>query len=433
MDSLEIDIETFSSNDLVKGGVYKYVEADDFEILLFGYSVDGSEVEVIDLVQGEKIPDDVLSAITDKSITKWAHNSNFERICLSEYLRRNYPERFVGYGSEDDTVGKYLDPVSWKCSMIWAAYMGLPLSLKDVGAVLQLGEQKLDEGKSLIRYFCLPCKPTKANGGRTRNLPHHAPDKWESFKKYNKRDVEVEIGIMKKLANFPVPDFVWDEYHLDQQINDRGIEIDMILAENAVRFDELAKTELKEAVQEITQLENPNSVVQMKEWLAENGLEVDSLGKKAVTEMLGNAPPKLAKVLTIRQQLSKSSVKKYQAMVTAACKDNRARGMFRFYGANRTGRFCLAEGSMIRVLTTSGNDTEKPIEEVNTEDMVWDGEQWVNHEGVVYSGDKPVMTWDGVTATPEHMVYVSKNIKMSLGEAMERGLTLWKGNIQYTE
>ncbi|MBR1445149.1 MAG: DNA polymerase [Firmicutes bacterium] len=339
MDSIEIDIETFSSNDLVKGGVYKYVEADDFEILLFGYSVDGSEVEVIDLAQGEKIPDDVLSAITDKSVTKWAHNALFERICLSEYLRRNYPERFVGYGSKDDTVGKYLDPVSWKCSMIWAAYMGLPLSLKDVGAVLRLGEQKLDEGKSLIRYFCMSCKPTKANGGRTRNLPHHAPDKWESFKKYNKRDVEVEIGIMKKLANFPVPDFVWDEYHLDQKINDRGIEIDMILAENAVRFDELAKTELKEAVQEITQLENPNSVVQMKEWLAENGLEVNSLDKKAVAEMLENAPPKLAKVLAVRQQLSKSSVKKYQAMVTAACKDNRARGMFQFYGANRSGRF----------------------------------------------------------------------------------------------
>ena len=245
MKSLELDIETFSSNDLIKGGVYKYVEAEDFEILLFGYSVDGSEVEVVDLARGEKIPDDVLSAITDKSVTKWAHNALFERICMSEYLRRNYPERFVGYGSEDDTVGKYLDPVSWKCSMIWAAYMGLPLSLKNLGAVLKLNEQKLDEGKNLIRYFCLPCKPTKANGGRTRNLPHHALDKWALFKEYNKRDVEVEMNIQQKLPNFSVPDFVWDEYHLDQQINDRGIAIDLILAENAVRFDELAKTELK--------------------------------------------------------------------------------------------------------------------------------------------------------------------------------------------
>ena len=339
MNSLELDIETFSSNDLIKGGVYKYVEAEDFEILLFGYSVDGEEVQVIDLAQGEKIPDDVLSAITDKSVTKWAHNALFERICMSEYLRRNYPERFIGYGSEDDTVGKYLDPVSWKCSMIWAAYMGLPLSLKDVGTVLQLSEQKLDEGKNLIRYFCLPCKPTKANGGRTRNLPHHAPDKWALFKEYNKRDVEVEMNIQQKLANFPVPDFVWDEYHLDQQINDRGIAIDLILAENAVRFDELAKTELKEAVQEITQLENPNSVIQMREWLCRYGLETDSLDKKAVTEMLKTAPPKLAKVLTIRQQLSKSSVKKYQAMQNTACKDGRARGMFQFYGANRSGRF----------------------------------------------------------------------------------------------
>lgn len=326
MKNLSIDIETYSSTDLSKCGVYKYAEADDFEVLLFGYAVDGGEVQVVDLAQGEIIPKEILNALTDDSVTKWAFNANFERVCLS---------RFLGY-----PTGEYLSPYSWKCSMVWSAYMGLPLlSLKGVGAVLRLDEQKLDEGKNLIRYFCVPCKPTKVNGGRTRNLPCYGFEKWELFKAYNKRDVEVEINIQKKLSKFPVPDFVWDEYHLDQEINDRGIALDMALVNNAVKFDELTKTELKSTMQEITQLENPNSVIQMKAWLAENGLETDSLGKDAVKALLKTAPPKLTKVLELRQQLAKSSVKKYQTMQNAVCLDNRARGMFQFYGANRSGRF----------------------------------------------------------------------------------------------
>lgn len=339
MKNLSIDIETYSSTDLSKCGVYKYTENLDFEILLFGYSVDGGEVQVVDLAQGEKIPAEIINALTNDNITKWAFNANFERVCLSAYLRKYYPPVFASYSIDEDAVRNYLDPFAWKCSMVWSAYMGLPLSLKGVGAVLKLDEQKLDEGKSLIRYFCVPCKPTKANGGRTRNLPCHSPEKWEMFKAYNKRDVEVELSIQRKLKNFPVPDFVWDEYHLDQEINDRGIALDMKVVKNAIRFDKLTRAELTKTMQEITQLENPNSILQMREWLAQNGLETDSLGKDAVKALLKTAPPKLAKVLELRQQLAKSSVKKYQAMLNAVCKDNRARGMFQFYGANRSGRF----------------------------------------------------------------------------------------------
>ncbi len=338
MKNLSIDIETYSSTDLSKCGVYKYSEAVDFEILLFGYSVDGGEVHVVDLAQGEKIPTEIINALADDTVTKWAFNANFERVCLS---------RLLGY-----PTGEYLSTYSWKCSMVWSAYMGLPLSLKGVGAVLRLDEQKLDEGKALIRYFCVPCKPTKVNGGRTRNLPCHSFEKWELFKAYNKRDVEVEMNIQKKLRNFPVPNFVWDEYHLDQEINDRGIALDMALVNNAVKFDELTKAELTSTMQEITQLENPNSVIQMKVWLAENGLETDSLGKDAVKELLKTAPPKLAKVLELRQQTAKSSIKKYQAMQNAACEDNRARGMFQFYGANRTGRF---SGRLIQLQNLTKN------------------------------------------------------------------------------
>ena len=352
MKSISIDIETFSSKDLSKCGVYKYAQAPDFDILLFGYSVDGGEVQVVDLARGGEIPLEIIQALTDNKVTKWAFNANFERICLSVWLDRNYQKYFESYSINEDTVGDYLDPSSWKCTMIWSAYMGLPLSLKSVGAVLGLEEQKLDEGKALIRYFCVPCKPTKTNGGRTRNLPRHNPEKWELFKAYNKRDVEVEMNIQKKLSKFPVPDFVWEEYHLDQEINDRGIALDMDLVNNAVKFDELTKTELTGLMREITQLENPNSVQQMKEWLCENGLEADSLGKDAVKELLKTAPPKLARVLELRQQTAKSSIKKYQAMQNAACADNRARGMFQFYGANRTGRF---SGRLIQLQNLTKN------------------------------------------------------------------------------
>ena len=343
---ISIDLETFSDVDLQKCGVYKYVQSPNFEILLFGYSVDGGEVEVVDLACGEQIPMEIIEALTDDTVTKWAFNAAFERVCLSSYLRRNYPQYFQSYSINEDTVGDYLDPTSWKCSCVWSAYMGLPLSLAGAGAVLGLEEQKLKEGKDLIRYFCVPCKPTKVNGGRTRNLPEHDTEKWTLFKFYNKRDVEVEMSIQEKMKKYPVPDFVWEEYHLDQEINDRGIALDMAVVENAIAFDEKSKTELAEKMQELTNLDNPNSVMQMKLWLADNGLEMESLGKKAVAQAVKTAPAELAEVLVLRQQLSKSSVKKYQAMQNAVCVDSRARGMFRFYGANRSGRWA---GRMIQL------------------------------------------------------------------------------------
>lgn len=339
IETLSIDLETFSSVDLSKCGVYKYAESEDFEILLFGVSANGNEPVVYDLAQGETIPIEIIKALVDDTVTKWAFNASFERVCLSIWLARYYPQYFKSYSIDEDTVGAYLDPSSWKCSMVWSAYMGLPLSLAGVGAVLGLEEQKLKEGKDLIKYFCVPCKPTKINGGRTRNLPNHNSEKWELFKAYNKRDVEVEMSIQKKLYKFPVPAFVWEEYHLDQEINDRGIALDMAVVENAIAFDERSKAELTNRMKNITELDNPNSVVQMKKWLADNGLELDSLGKKEVAQAVKSVPKELAEVLILRQQLSKSSVKKYQAMKNAACKDERARGMYQFYGANRTGRF----------------------------------------------------------------------------------------------
>ena len=325
MQTLSIDLETYSDQPLAKTGVYRYVESPNFEILLFAYSVDGGPVQQIDLACGEKIPSEILSALEDETVTKWAFNANFERICLS---------RFLGY-----PTGDYLEPDSWKCSMVWAAYMGLPLSLEGVGAVLGLEKQKLAEGKDLIKYFCQPCAPTKSNGQRTRNLPEHAPDKWQAFKRYNIRDVETEMSIQARLSKYPVPDSVWEEYHLDQEINDRGVGLDMELVRQAIQMDGRSRSELTQAMKELTSLDNPNSVQQMKQWLADNGMETDTLGKKAVAELLKTAPPQLQKVLTLRQQLAKSSVKKYQAMETAVCADNRARGMFQFYGANRTGRW----------------------------------------------------------------------------------------------
>lgn len=280
---------------------------------------------MIDLACGEKIPAEIVSALEDETVEKWAYNAQFERICLSRYL-----------GLPD---GEYLDPLSWKCSMVWAAYLGLPQSLENVGAVLGLEKQKLSEGKDLIRYFCVPCKPTKTNGGRTRNLPEHDREKWGRFKAYNLRDVEVEMQIQQRLSKFPVPDFVWEEYWQDQEINDRGIGVDMEMVEQSIQMDERSKSRLSDAMKKLTELENPNSVQQMKQWLSENGMETDSLDKKAVAELLKTAPEPLAEALVLRQQLAKSSVKKYTAMRNAVCRDSRARGMFRFYGGNRTGRF----------------------------------------------------------------------------------------------
>ena len=319
MESINIDIESFSSVDLSKCGVYRYASSPDFDILLFGYSVDGGDVHVVDLCQGEEIPADIVAALSDDSVIKWSYNNNFERVCLSNYF------------------GTWFEPENWRCTMVWAAYLGLPRSLEDVGAVLGLEKQKLSEGKELIRYFCVPCKQTKANGGRTRNLPEHDREKWERFKAYNLRDVEAEM--QQRLAKFPVPDFVWEEYRQDQEINDRGIGVDMDMVRNAIAIDGRSKAELSAAMKELTGLENPNSVQQMKQWLSENGVETDSLDKKAVAELMKDAEEPLRKVLALRQQLAKSSVKKYQAMENAVCADSRAHGMFAFYGANRTGRF----------------------------------------------------------------------------------------------
>ena len=505
------DIETFSSVDISKSGVYRYCESPDFEILLFACSVDGKPVQVYDLACGEKVPDEILKALTDEKVIKHSFNASFERICLSRYLGLS--------------PGTYLSPEGWHCDMVWAATLGLPQSLEGVGAVLGLEKQKLSEGKDLIRYFCKPCTPTQSNGGRTRNLPHHAPDKWSLFKSYNLRDVETEMEIQKRLSKFPVPDFVWEEYIIDQQINDRGVLVDMELVNQAIAMDHRSREELTKAMKEFTALENPNSVQQMKEWLAENGLMTESLDKKAVAELMKNAPPELCKVLSLRQQLAKSAVKKYQAMQNAVCADNRARGLFRFYGANRTGRFSskivqlqnLARNSMsdldeARALVRSGDydavsmlyedvpDTlsqlvrtafippegklfyvadfsaiearviawlagekwrmelfknggdiycmsasqmfkvpvEKhgvnghlrqkgkiaelsciaegqpvltrrglvPIQEVRLDDELWDSEAWVHHEGVVFKGEKEVIEYEGLTATPDHLVYV---------------------------
>ena len=341
MKTISIDIESYSDVNLARCGVYKYAESPAFEILIFGYAVDGGEVQVVDLAQRESIPDEILDALTDESVTKWAFNASFERVCLSRYLidLGMSLDPFHDHHPLSRECARFLNPAGWKCSMVWSAYMGLPLSLEGAGAVLKLDSQKMKEGRDLIRYFCVPCKETKSNGGRTRNLPQHAPDKWTMFKSYNKRDVEVEMAIQERLKNYPVPESVWDEYHLDQEINDRGIAIDRTLVAQAVAIDARSRESLMDELKERTGLENPNSVTQMLGWLEEHGMKTDSLGKKNVQELLKTAAEPLRSVLLLRQKLAKSSVRKYQAMEMTACKDGRARGMFQFYGANRTGRF----------------------------------------------------------------------------------------------
>lgn len=333
MKALSIDLETYSSVDLGKSSVYRYVESPDFDILLFGYCVDGCPVQVVDLAQGEQIPPEIIDALSDERVHKWAFNANFERVCLSEWLRRNsYPLHNEHYSTPNDPCMGYLDPVGWHCTMVWSAYLGLPLSLKDAGFALGLDKQKLTEGKDLVKYFCVPGKDGQ------RHLPVDAPDKWSTFKVYNLRDVETEMGIQERLRKYPVPDAVWDQYHLDQQINDRGIAVDMALVRSAISIDERSREELTAKLKELTMLENPNSVQQMKDWLADNGLETETLDKKQVSELLKTAPEPLRSVLVLRQQLAKSSVKKYQAMEATVCADGRVRGCFQFYGA-RTGRW----------------------------------------------------------------------------------------------
>ena len=371
MKTLSIDIETYSGYDLSKSGVYKYAESPDFDILLFAYSIDGDDVQVIDLAAGEHLPPEILNALTDDDVQKWAFNANFERVCLSRYISDMdiSLDPFADNHHSAEILGKakYLNPISWRCAMIWSAYMGLPLSLEGAGAVLGLEKQKLTEGKDLIRYFCSPCKPTATNGQRMRNRPEHAPDKWEAFKAYNRRDVETELSIQERLAKFPVPDTVWEEYAHDQEINDRGVALDMALVRNAIKADARSRTELTRLMKELTDLDNPNSVQQMKQWLADNGMETDSLGKKAVTELLKDAPEPLGKVLSLRQQLAKSSIKKYQTMENAVCADGRARGMFQFYGANRTGRWA---GRLIQMQNLPQNHL------IDLEDA-----RWLVHDG----------------------------------------------------
>lgn len=333
MKTLSLDLETYSSVDLGKSSVYRYAESPDFDILLLGYCADGGEVQVVDLAQGEQVPPEVIDALTDARVCKWAFNAQFERVCLSQWLRRNgYPLRNEHYAAPDDPCVAYLNPAGWHCTMVWSAYLGLPLSLKDVGAALGLDKQKLTEGKELIRYFCVPGKDG------TRRMPASAPEKWTTFRAYNLRDVETEMSIQDRLRKYPVPEEVWAQYHLDQQINDRGIGVDRTLVRGAIDIDERSREELTARLQELTMLDNPNSVQQMKDWLAANGLQTDTLGKKQVAELLKTAPEPLKSVLVLRQQLAKSSVKKYQAMENAVCADGRVRGCFQFYGA-RTGRW----------------------------------------------------------------------------------------------
>lgn len=526
MKKLSIDLETYSSVDLGKSGVYKYAESEDFEILLFAYSIDDGEVKVIDLASGEIIPEEILSALSDESVEKWAFNANFERVCLSRFL------------------GERLNPKGWYCTMIWSAYLGLPLSLEKVGEVLKLDKQKMNEGKALIRYFSIPCKPTKTNGMRTRNLPHHDLEKWSTFKKYNQRDVETEMAIKKKLSAFPMPQSEWENYWIDQNINDRGILIDEVLVDSAIKFDEILRDENMDRAIGLTGLENPNSPLQLKEWLNKKGLEIDSLAKKDVESALKNAEGDIKKVLELRQELSKSSVRKYDAMKNVIGKDNRARGLIQFYGANRTGRYsgrliqvqnlrrnnlkdldlarslvknrdyetmeilyespsdilsqlirtafiakegtrfiisdfsaiearvlawlageqwvldafkngediycrtasrmfgvpvekhgvnghlrqkgkiatlaCIAEGEL--VLTDKGL---VPIEKLTKAHKLWDGENWVSHDGVIYKGIGEVIEYDGLRATKDHIVWIEGQEKpIQFGEAATSGAHL---------
>ena len=415
MRTLTIDIETYSEVDIGSCGAYRYVDDPSFEVLLFAYSFDYDTAKVVDLMCGEQIPQEVMDALWDENVLKTAYNAPFERTCLAKHFGRPMP------------------PEQWECDMVLGAVCGLPLGLANVSNALGLSEDKakMKEGKDLIRYFCLPCKPTKTNGNRTRNLPEHAPDKWEVFKEYCRRDVEAENEVRKKLVKYRPDEDEHRNWCLDQKINDTGVLIDLNVVENAIKFDNLAKQELLEEAINLTALDNPKSVSQIKTWLEESeGLVIDSLNKKAMPDVLANLKTDTAKrVLDLRNELSKTSVKKFESMMRCVCADGRARGLFQFYGT-RTGRFCLAEGSMILIKDINGSVYEKPIEDVTTDDLVWDGESWVEHEGVVYSGNKDVIEWDGVIATPEHKVWVNATDKVTLQYAKDNKIKLWTGDEQ---
>lgn len=418
---MSCDIETYSDADLKKAGLYKYAESPAFSVLLFAYSLDGGPVRVIDLACGEAIPDDIMDAMMRPDVVKHAYNAAFEWYCLGRYFELH-----------KTTGALELWLRQWRCTMLHGLYVGYPGSLDATGRALGLPEdlRKMAAGKALIRYFCTPCKPTKANGGRTRNLPHHDPGRWDLFKEYNAQDVVTEMEIERRLSRFPVPADVQAQWELDLTINLRGVAVDMDLVHGALELDAAGREELTAEAKEITGLDNPNSLNQVAGWLRkETGDDVPKLTKEAVADMLERAdlPGDARRVLEIRQELGKTSNKKYNALDVAVCADGRVRGLLQFYGANRTGRWCLAEGSLIRVKTPAGDVTEKPIERVSVDDLVWDGCEWVHHDGVVYSGEKDVIYWDGVTATPEHMVWVSEDKKVPLGYAKENGLKLWAG------
>ena len=413
---MSLDLETYSDVDLGKCGVYRYCESDNFHILLFGYAFDDEPVHIIDLACGEQLPQEVIDAIFDEHIIKAAWNAQFERTCLSKYF------------------GIQLSPDSWRCSMVHSASLSLPLKLKTAAEVLRVSEQKDSAGERLIKYFSMPCKATKKNGGRTRNLPEDEdkPGDWQKFKDYCVQDVRTERAIRKKLEQFPLPEHEWSYYHMDQRINDRGVLIDTELVAQAMKCDQIQAEVMLHKAYELTGLENPNSVSQLKSWLEERGISVATLGKKDVASMITDldkhsTDQEALDMLKLRLQMAKSSIKKYQAAERCVCADGRARGLFQFSGANRTQRWCLAEGTPILVKTSSGLITEKAIENVSLSDMVFDGNDWVHHDGVVFSGDQEVITWDGITATPEHIVFIDDEHKISLGDAMERDVKLWRG------
>ena len=409
-ETISLDIETYSSTDLMKSGMYRYVESPDFTILLFGYKLNDEEIKIVDIAQGETIPTAIYDALMDKNVLKTAYNAPFERICLETYLGINMP------------------PYTWDCTMVKAATIGLPMGLDKVAQVLKINN-KMPGGNLLINYFSKPCKPTKTNNGRTRNLPHHSPEKWQQFKEYCKQDVLVENQIRDKLTFFEISKKEKEVWYLDQKINNTGIKIHKKLVTNAIAMSATHTSNLLQRLKTSTGLANPNSVAQLKKWIHDEiGIEVASLSKEAVITLITkNVNTKLTKVLKLRQKIAKTSIKKYQAMHNVIGTDDRARGLLQFYGATRTGRWCLAEKTPVSVMTPNGEILEKPIEEVQITDLVFDGKRWVEHEGVVYSGDKEVITWDGVTATPEHIVYVSDDKKVSLSEAKERRLPLWIG------
>lgn len=422
MKTISIDLETYSSVDLAKAGVYRYVESDDFEILLFGYAIDGGDVEVIDVACGERIPPEIINALTDNTIKKFAYNAQFERVCLSKIL---------GYPS-----GKYINPESWYCTLVWAATLGLPLSLEKVGEVLGLEKQKLTVGKELIRYFCKPCEPSIANGQRERNLPRHDPKKWEAFKAYNKRDVETEMAIQKRLSVFPVPDREWDNYHLDQRINDYGIALDMDFVEHAIHCDEVNTGISTEKAKALTGVDNPNSPAQLKAWLIEQGQIVESLSKAEVNRLLQDATGNIEEILRLRQELAKSSVKKYIAMKSAVCADGRARGLLQFYGANRTGRFCLTGDH--EVLTDKGWERLDKWQGGRIACWTPNGEiisfQKANALSFSYQGamyeyeDKRIAQ----ISTPDHKMYVKKRYDRTWETDTVENMAAYRPSIPFT-